>query len=77
VRELLLLAVHLQVAVAKLVRPDGVPAVAQSLVLKPRLLIRNRSRQRAPNVTVFDRFVLGLKMLFASLHRVAKLGAHI
>ena len=51
-RELVLLAVHLLVTVAKLCRPGGVRAVvAESLLLKQQLLISNRSRQRAPNLT--------------------------
>ena len=48
-REVLILAVHLLVTIAKLLRPGGVRAVAaESLLLKHQLLISNRSRQRAP-----------------------------
>jgi hypothetical protein len=44
-RELLLLAIHLLVTFAKLVRPGGVRAVAaESLLLKHQRLISNRSR---------------------------------
>jgi putative transposase len=50
---------------------------AESLVLKHQLLISNRSRQRAPNLTSIDRFVLGLTTLFMSPRRIAKLGALI
>jgi putative transposase len=39
------------------------------------LLISNRFRQRAPNLTSIDRFVLGLTTLFVSPHRIPKLGA--
>ena len=75
-RELLILAIHLLVTVAKLLRPGGVRAVAaESLLLKHQLLISNRSRQRAPNLTTLDRFVLGLTTLFVSPRRIAKLGA--
>jgi len=75
-RELLLLTIHLLVTFAKLVRPGGVRAVAaESLLLKHQLLISNRSRQRAPNLTTLDRFVLGLSTLFVSPRRIAKLGA--
>src|SRR5207253_498289 len=38
------------------------------------LLISNRSRQRAPNLTTLDRCVLGLTALFVSPRRIAKLG---
>src|SRR5437867_1469274 len=49
-RELLILAVHLLVTVAKLLRRGGGRAVAaESLLLKHQLLISNRSRKRAPN----------------------------
>jgi hypothetical protein len=75
-RELLLLTIHLLVTFAKLVHPGGVRAVAaESLLLKHQLLISNRSRQRAPNLTTLDRFVLGLSTLFVSPRRIAKLGA--
>jgi transposase InsO family protein len=77
-RELLVLVIHLLVTVAKLVRPGGARAVAaESLLLKHQLLISNRTRQRAPNLTAIDRFVLGLTTLFMSPRRFAKLGALI
>jgi putative transposase len=77
-RELLILLVHLLVTFAKLLRPGGVRAVAaESFLLKHQLVISNRSRQRAPNLTSIDRFVLGLTMLFVSPSRIAKLGALI
>jgi transposase InsO family protein len=77
-RELLILAIHLLVTFAKLLRPSGVRAVAaEPLLLKHQLLISNRSRQRAPNLTTLDRFVLGLTTLFVSPRRIPKLGALI
>ena len=76
-RELLILAIHLLVTVAKLVHPGGVRAVAaESLLLKHQLLISNRSRQRAPNLTTVDRFLIALTTLFVSPRRT-KLGALI
>ena len=73
-RDLLLLAIHLLVTLAKLLRPGGVRSVAaESLLLKHQLLIGNRSRQRAPNLSAMDRFVLGLTTLFLSVRRVPKL----
>jgi hypothetical protein len=61
---------------AKLLHPGGVHAVAaESLLLKHQLLISNRARQRAPNLTTRDRFVLGLTTLFVNPRRIAKLGA--
>src|SRR6267154_1516043 len=74
-RELLLLTIHLLVTFAKLLRPGGVRAVAaESLLLKHQLLIGNRARKRAPNLTTLDRFVLGLTALFVSPRRIARLG---
>lgn len=64
-RELLIIVIHLLVSFAKLLRPGGVRAVAaESLLLKHPLLISNRSRHRAPNLTTLDRVVLGLTTLF-------------
>ena len=77
-RDLLILAIHLVVTFAKLLRPGGIRAVAaESLALKHQLLISNRSRRRAPNLTTLDRVVLGLTTLFVSPRRIAKLGAVI
>ena len=70
-RDLVLLAIHLFVTIAKLLRPGGVRAVAaESLLLKQQLLVSNRSRQRAPNLSTLDRFVLGLIALFVSPRRL-------
>jgi hypothetical protein len=48
---------------------------AESLLLKHQLLISNRSRRRAPNLTALDRLVLGLSTLFVKPRRIATLGA--
>ena len=75
-RELLILAIHLLVTLVKLLRPGGVRAVAaESLLLKHQLLISNRSRHRAPNLTTVDRVMLGLTTLFVNPRRIPKLGA--
>src|SRR4249920_4010142 len=66
-RDLLLLAIHLLVTLAKFLGPGGTRQVAaESLLLKHQLLISNRSRQRAPNLTMLDRLVLGPTTLFVS-----------
>jgi hypothetical protein len=58
-RDLLILAIHLLVTFAKLLRPGGARRVAaESLLLKRQLLVSNRSRRRAPNLTMLDRLVL-------------------
>src|SRR4249920_3558052 len=73
-RKLVLLAIHLLVTLTKLLRSGGVRAVAaESLLLKHQILISNRSRHRAPNLTSLDRFVLGLTTLFVSPRRIPKL----
>lgn len=75
-RDLLILTIHLLVTCAKLLRPGGVRAVAaESLLLKHQILISNRSRLRAPNLTTLDRFVLGLTTLFIRPRRISKLSA--
>ena len=75
-RDLLILAIHLLVTVAKFLRPGGARAVAaESLLPKHQLLISNRARQRAPSLTTLDRVVLGLTTLFMSPRRIPKLSA--
>ena len=75
-RDCLILAVHVLVTVAKLLRPGGVRAVvAESLLMKHQLLITARSRRRAPNLTTTDRIIIGLTSLFVRPHRIPKLSA--
>ena len=70
------MTIHLLVTCTKLLRPGGVRAVAaESLLLKHQVLISNRTRRRAPNLTTLDRFVLGLTTLFIKPHRIPKLSA--
>src|SRR6516165_3442745 len=77
-RDLLILAIHLLVTLVKLLRPGGARRVAaESLLLKHQLLISNRSRRRAPNLTMIDRLVLGLTSIFVSPHRISKLSVSI
>ena len=55
-REIFILTAHLLVTLAKLARPGGLRTVAaESLAVKHQLLIMKRSRQRAPNLTSWDR----------------------
>jgi transposase InsO family protein len=77
-RDLVILTIPLLVTVAKLLRPGGVRGgAAESLLLKHQLLISNRARHRAPNLTPTDRSVLGVTTLFVSPKRIPKLGALI
>jgi len=51
-KDLLLIIAHLLTTLARLLGPGGAKAiVADSLLMKQQLLIVNRSRQRAPNLT--------------------------
>ena len=66
-KNLLILLAHLLTTVAKLLGPGGARAVvADSLLMKQQLLVINRSRQRAPNLSTLDRFLpVKLKQLLA------------
>ena len=54
---LIILIVHLITTVLRGAQPGGVHAViAESVFAKHQLLIINRSRRRAPNLCILDRF---------------------
>ena len=77
-RDFLVLASHLIVTLAKLLRPGGTNVVvAESLVLKQQLIISNRSRGRAPYLTSCYRFLIGLSTLFVREKRILKLGVAV
>jgi hypothetical protein len=64
-KDLLILIAHLLTTIAKFLGPVGAKSVvADSLLMKQQLLIINRSRQRAPNLSALDRFLLGFWSLF-------------
>ena len=59
-KDLLILLAHLFTTAAKLLGPGGARTiVADSLLMKQQLLVINRTRRRAPNLTVLDRFLFG------------------
>jgi putative transposase len=63
-KDLLILPAHLLTTIAKLLGPGGAKTiVADSLLMKQQPLIMNRTRRRAPNLSVVDRFLLGLLFL--------------
>ena len=71
-----LLAIHLLVTVAKVLRPGGVRAVAaESLLLEHQMLISDRSRRRAPDLPSLDRFVPGFTTPLVNPQRLARLAA--
>jgi hypothetical protein len=59
-RNLAVLVIHLIATLARLLGPGGVRSlVAESLLLKHQLLIVNRSRQRSPTLSSWDRILAG------------------
>ena len=72
-KDLLILLAHLLTTIAKLLGPGSARAVvADSLLMKQQLLIINRSRQRAPNLSALDRFLFGFWSLFLSPRRIQR-----
>ena len=73
-RLLFILFAHLLVTLARLARPGGVLAVAaESLAVKHQLLIMKRARRRSPNLTAWDRVVLGVCTLLVSSTRLDRM----
>ncbi len=73
-RLLFILIAHLLVTLARLARPGGVRAVAaESLAVKHQLLIMKRSQRRSPNLTAWDRVILGFCTLLVSPRRWGKI----
>ncbi len=72
-RTVLLLVVHFLTTLAKLVGPGGARAVvADSLLVKHQLIVLNRTRRRAPNLSVLDRFLFGFWSLFINPKRLLR-----
>ena len=54
------LVARLLTTMARLLGPGGMrTVVADSLLMKQQLLVINRTRQRAPNLSALERFLLG------------------
>jgi putative transposase len=72
-KDLLLILAHFLTTLAKLLGPGEAKAIfADSLLMKQQLLIINRPRRHAPNLTVADRLLLGFWSLFLSSHRIRR-----
>ncbi|MGB7461261.1 MAG: hypothetical protein WBW14_00065, partial [Candidatus Acidiferrum sp.] len=72
-RNLAVLVIHLIATLARLLGPGGVRSlVAESLLLKHQLLIVNRSRQRSPNLSSWDRILAGLLALLVRPTRLLR-----
>ena len=60
-RDLVILFIYVIATFARLLGPAGMRSVvAESVLVKPQLLILNRSRARSPNLRTLDRLVAGL-----------------
>jgi transposase InsO family protein len=71
--DLLTLLLHLLTTIAKLLGPGGAKAVvADSLLMKQQLLVINRSRRRAPNLSALDRYLFGFWSLFLNPHSIQR-----
>src|SRR5271169_5060422 len=71
---LFLLLGHLLVTLARLASPGGLRSVvAESLAVKHQLLIMKRSQRRAPDLTSWDRLMLGFCTLLVSPKRLRKM----
>src|SRR5215470_16606819 len=72
-REVAIVIVHLIVTMVRLSRPGGLRSVvAESVLVKHQLVIRNRGRKRAPNLRTADRVIAGLCSLFMHRARIVR-----
>jgi putative transposase len=72
-RDLLILFVHWIVTVARLTGPGGLRSVvAESVLVRHQLLLRNRGRKRAPNLSTAGRILAGLCAVFIRPARVLR-----
>ncbi len=68
-KDLLILLVYLLTTIAKLLGPGGArTVVADSLITKQQLLVLNRSRRRAPDLSPLDRVLFSFWSLFLNPH---------
>jgi hypothetical protein len=72
-RNLVVLFIHFIATLARLLGRGGVRSiVAESLLLKHQLLIVNRSRQRSPNLSAWDRILAGWMTLLVRPARLLR-----
>jgi putative transposase len=78
IMEIFALIAHLLTTVVRVALPGGVRAViAESLLLKHQLLILNRSRNRAPRLTPWDRLLFGVGAFLVASNRLPKIAIGI
>ena len=72
-KDVLILLGHLLRTIARLLGPGGARAVvAESLLMKQQLLVLNRSRRRAPNLSALDRLLFGFWSLLLGPRRIPR-----
>lgn len=72
-RLFLFLFIHFLTTLAKLLGPGGIKAViAENLLIKQQLLVTNRSRHRAPALSLGDRICVGWLSLFIAPRRLLR-----
>ena len=72
-KDLFILLGYLLVTIAKLLRPGGMRTVAaENALMKQQLLVVNRSRRRAPNLSPLDRFLFGFWSLLLGERRIPR-----
>jgi putative transposase len=77
-KEAAILLIHLLTTIAKLLGPGGANAIiAENLLLKQQLLVVTRSRRRSPNLSTYDRFLMGFLSLFLRPGRIIKIALSI
>ncbi len=73
VRDFVILFVHVIVTFARLAKPGGLRSViAESVLVRHRLLILSRSRNRSPNLRAADRIIAGVCTLFMRPTRILR-----
>jgi transposase InsO family protein len=69
----LLLIIHFIALLVRLLRPSGMKAVAaENLLLKQQLLVIQRTRGKAPNLSTVDRFIFGWLTMLLSPKQIAQ-----
>jgi len=72
-KDVFLLVIHFVTLLVRLLQPGGMKTVAaENLVLKKQLLVIQRSRLKAPNLTTMDRFIFGWLAMMLSPRRMAR-----
>jgi len=72
-KDILLLVIHFMTLLIQLIQPSGIKAVAaENLALKKQLLVIQRTRSKAPNLTTVDRLTFGWLAMLLSPKRITR-----